>query len=125
MDTQEVKRQHRLKQWIEIVRQCRSSGQTVSTWCAENNINPKRYYYWLRCVRMAACELLPTSGSHETSIVPIPLPSSLLKTDAAVPVISGSPAPLILRIGSATIELRNGASAELIAHTLQALSHVR
>ena len=75
MDTQEVKRQHRLNQWIEIVRQCRSSGQTVSTWCAENNINPKRYYYWLRCVRMAACELLPTIGSHETSIVPLTLPN--------------------------------------------------
>ena len=61
MDTQEVKRKYRLNQWIEIVRQCRSSGQTVSAWCAENNINLKQYYYWLRRVRTAACELLPMS----------------------------------------------------------------
>jgi transposase-like protein len=125
LDTQEVKRQHRLNQWIEIVRQCRSSGQTVSAWCAENNINPKRYYYWLRCVRMAACELLPTSGSKESSIVPVTLPSFLLKTDPAAPVVAGSPAHVILRIGSATLELRNGASPELIAHTLKAITHVR
>lgn len=125
MDTQEVKRQHRLKQWIEIVRQCRSSGQTVSAWCAENNINPKRYYYWLRCVRIAACELLPTSGSSESSIVPVTLPKSLLKTNPTPPVIAGTPAPVILRIGSATLELHNGASPELIAHTLKAIIHVR
>lgn len=125
MDTQEVKRQHRLNQWIEIVRQCRSSGQTVSAWCAENNINPKRYYYWLRCVRMAACELLPTSGGNELSIVPVTLSSSLHKTDSVAPIIIGAPAPLVLRIGSATLELRNGASPELIAHTLKAITHVR
>ncbi|HWR08369.1 IS66 family insertion sequence element accessory protein TnpA [Sporomusa sp.] len=125
MDTQEVKRQYRLNQWIEIVRQCRSSGQTVSAWCAENNINPKRYYYWLRCVRMAACELLPTSGSNELSIVPVTLPGSLLKANPAAPAIAGSPAPLILRLGSATIELHNDASPELIAHTVKALAHVR
>lgn len=125
MNTQEVKRQHRLNQWIEIVRQCRSSGQTVSAWCAENNINPKRYYYWLRCVRMAACELLPTSGNNELSIVPVTLSSSLHKTDSVTSVITGSPAPLVLRIGSATLELRNGASPELITHTLKAITHVR
>lgn len=116
MDTQEVKRQYRLNQWIEVVRQCRSSGQTVSAWCAENNINPKRYYYWLRCVRTAACELLPTSEGNESSIVPVTLPGSLFKTDPAATVaVAGSTVPLTLRIGSAILELRNGASPELIA----------
>lgn len=125
MDTQEVKRQYRLTQWIEIVRQCRSSGQTVSAWCAENNINPKRYYYWLRCVREAACEALPMSGSNDSSIVPVAMPGSLLKTDPVAPNIAGAPAPLILRLGTATIELHNGASPELIVHTVKALSYVR
>ena len=125
MDTQEVKRQYRLNQWIEIVRQCRSSGQTVSAWCAENNINPKRYYYWLRCVREAACEALPMSGSNETSIVPVAMLGSLLKAESTVPAIAGSPAPLILRLGSATVELHNGVSPELIAHTIKALAYVR
>jgi hypothetical protein len=126
LDTQEVKRQYRLNQWIEIVQQCRSSSQTVSAWCAENNINPKQYYYWLRRVRLAACELLPTSEGNELSIVPIPLTGSLFKADPAATVaVAGSPAHLILRIGSVTVELRNDASPELITHTLKALTHVR
>ncbi|SDD73067.1 IS66 family insertion sequence element accessory protein TnpA [Sporomusa acidovorans] len=125
MDIQKVKRQYRLKQWIEIVSQCRSSGQTVATWCAENNINPKQYYYWLRCVRMAACEFLPKSGSSESSIVPVTLPGSLLEANQAAPTTAGSPAPLILRLGSAIIELHNDASPELIAHTVKALAYAR
>lgn len=122
MDTQDVKRQYRLTQWTEIVRQCRSSGQTVSTWCAENNINPKKYYYWLRRVRMAAYEGLPMGGSDEMNIVPVTLPASLLKTP---PGIAQSSAAIILRLGPATVEIHPGTSPELIAHTLKALTHVR
>lgn len=125
MDTQEIKRHYRLNQWTEIVRQCRSSGQTVAIWCAENNINPKTYYYWLRRVRIAACEALPMMDRDESTIVPVTLPGSLLKVTPVAPVITGSTAPLILRLGSATIELRNDASPALIANTVKALIHVR
>lgn len=122
MDTQEAKRQYRLTQWIKIIQQYRSSGQTVSAWCAENNINPKRYYYWLRRVRIAACEALPVHGADESNIVPVTLATSLSKETLCVP---GSDAPIVLRLGSATLEIQNGASPELIAHTLKALAHVR
>jgi len=126
LDTKEVKRQYRLNQWIEIIRQCRGSGQTVAAWCTENNINPKRYYYWLRLVRMAACEALPIRASEqESSIVPVTLTASLLKANPVPPPTAGSPAPLLLRLGSAIVELRNDASPELITHTLKALADVR
>ena len=125
MDTQKVKRQYRMNQWIEIIRQCRSSGQTVANWCAENNINPKTYYYWLRRVRIAACEALPVIDSNESTIVPVTLPGFLPTASPSTPVMAGSNTPLILRLGSATLELRNEASPELIAHTLKALTHVR
>lgn len=125
MDTEAVKRQYRLNQWIEIVRQCRSSGQTVSTWCSENNINPKTYYYWLRRVRIAACEMVPVNGSNETTIMPVTLPGSLFKANSNDRAIAGSSATIHLRIGSVTVELHNGASPELIAHTIKALAYVR
>ncbi|MCM0760893.1 DUF2922 domain-containing protein [Sporomusa sphaeroides DSM 2875] len=38
MDTKEVTRQYRLNKWTEIIRKCRSSGQTISVWCASHNI---------------------------------------------------------------------------------------
>ena len=122
MDAQKVKRQYRLTQWMKIIQQCRSSGQTISAWCAENNINPKKYYYWLHCVRKAACEALPVNGGDESSIVPVTLSASFPKAALSVP---GSAAPIVLRLGSATVEIYNGASPELIAHTLKALTHAR
>ncbi|WP_407670201.1 IS66 family insertion sequence element accessory protein TnpA [Pelosinus propionicus] len=39
MDTQKIKQAYRLNQWTEIVRQCRSSGQTVAAFCKEQNLN--------------------------------------------------------------------------------------
>ena len=120
MDTQKVKREYRLQQWSELVRLCRSSGQKVSVWCAENNINPKRYYYWLRRVRIAACETLPTSSNQERPIVPIPLTTSFVSNSTME-----SSAPIIIRMGSASVEVHHGASPELISHTIKALSYAR
>ncbi|GAB7058240.1 hypothetical protein JCM16163A_49890 [Paenibacillus sp. YK5] len=34
LNTREVTNQYRLNKWTEIVRECRSSGQTISAWCA-------------------------------------------------------------------------------------------
>ena len=81
MDTREVASQYRLSQWTEIVRQCRSSGQTVAVWCAENNINTTSYYYWLRRIRKAACEALP-SLSGNNLIVPVNIPVDTVETDS-------------------------------------------
>ena len=39
MNTREVANQYRLNKWTELVRECRSSGQTVSAWCV-HYINP-------------------------------------------------------------------------------------
>lgn len=118
MNTREVTRRYRLNHWAEIVRECRSSGQTVKAWCAEHDINPKTYYYWLRRVREAACEALP-SIEENSSIVPINIPAN---ADDPVPESSSQ---IILRFGSVTLELRNNASTTLIENTLRAIQNVR
>jgi hypothetical protein len=43
-----MKNRYRLQQWTEIIRDCRSSGQTVVRWCADHEVNVKSYYYWLK-----------------------------------------------------------------------------
>lgn len=47
-----VKSEFRLQQWSDIIKNCQSSGQTVVSWCKENGINIKTYYYWLRKLRL-------------------------------------------------------------------------
>ncbi|SDD73102.1 IS66 family insertion sequence element accessory protein TnpA [Sporomusa acidovorans] len=122
MNTREVTRQYRLNQWIEIIQECRSSGQTISSWCAAHNIKLQSYYYWLKIVRTAACESLPVVGENTQSIVPVKISSSIT---AGSPTVQESSSHITLQMGSVTLALHNGASTALIENTLKALSLVR
>lgn len=121
MDSREVTSQYRFNQWTEIVRECRSSGQTVAVWCAENNIKLSSYYYWLRRVRKAACEALPSLNGNNP-IVPLNIPEDTVKMDSSD---QESSSDIVLRFGAVKLEIRNTASATLIESTLRALQHVR
>jgi len=122
LNTREVTRQYRLNQWTEIIRECRSSGQTISAWCTDHDINPKSYYYWLKRVRTAACESLPDLGAGNQQIVPVKISAHLT---AAGPAVQETASHIIMRVGSVTLELHNGASTALIESTLRALQNVR
>lgn len=81
----------RLRHWQQVIEQCQSrpEWQTAKDWMADNGINPKTYYYWLRKVRqkvyneataaeMAAtvnerCPTLPvqTCASEKSSFLPV------------------------------------------------------
>ena len=123
MNTREVTNQYRLNKWTEIVRECRSSGQTVSAWCADHDINPKTYYYWLRLVRIVAYETLPSLCPQNNPIVPVNIPVSTAGIDSTEKEILSS--DIIIRFGAVTLEIRNHASATLIENTLRALQNVR
>lgn len=122
MNTREVTRNYRINQWTEIIKECRNSGQTVSAWCADHDINPKSYYYWLRCVRQAACEALTSLRAGNSSIVPVNFPIDAAGT---IPKNQESSPSILLRFGSVTLELYNNTSAALIENTIRALQNVR
>lgn len=124
MGTREITRQYRLNQWTEIIRECRSSGQKISVWCAENNISTKSYYYWLKLVRTAACESLPPLSSGRQQIVPVKMPAPLIASEPTL-AVQDNASHIILRVGTFTVELHNGAAADLIENTLKALANVR
>lgn len=51
-------------QWLEIITQCqnRPEGTTAKQWMADNGINEKSYYYWLRKFRKLFFEVILTFG---------------------------------------------------------------
>lgn len=120
MDTGKVAQQYRLNQWIQIIRECRSSGQTVKVWCAEHNIKLSSYFYWLKRIREAACEALPVLNAGGTEIVEVNLTQNTTE-----PLNYESSPGIILRIGSVTMEVHSSASQALIESTLRAIEHVR
>jgi hypothetical protein len=70
---------------------------SVVRWCEENGVNPKTYYYHLRKLREKVCEQIP------------------------VPVAVRAACVVTVRIGAATADIADGASAETIAAVIHAL----
>ena len=48
--------QRNLLEWSQRVAECRSSGQSVTRWCAEHDIKPKTYFNWQKKVFAAMIE---------------------------------------------------------------------
>jgi transposase-like protein len=122
VDISKVAQQYRLNQWAQRIREFKSSGQTVAAWCAEHNIRESSYFYWLKRVREAACEALPSLNTESNQIIPVSLP---LSSVAARSADEESSPDIVIRIGAVTMEVHNNASQILIENTLRALHNVR
>ena len=69
-DVLAVRNELRLRNWMEIIRECQESGLTNKAFCAQRGISGKTYYYWLRKIRNAAAtamepQLVRLEGPHE------------------------------------------------------------
>ena len=71
-----VKKEVKLAQWAEMVKNRNESGLTVTDWCKQNSINLKTYYYRLKRLREAVCNEIeqhdivpvkPIAGTEPTS----------------------------------------------------------
>lgn len=112
-----------IKSMDSNLRECRGSGQIVSAWCNDHDINLKSYYYWLKRVRTAACEALPSLVTgNNNDIVPVDIPCN--KTALEAPSKEAT-SDIVRHFETVTLELRNNASPTLIENTLRALQNVR
>ena len=114
----------RLAGWKQIIDNCqaRPDGQTVKQWLAEQGIQEKNYYYWLRKVRKTTYELMtkeqaPVSSPSSLSFAEIPMRRT------AAPAGSSQP-DVVIQKGRLRIELNNSVSDELLVRILETISHV-
>lgn len=121
MDTRKIDNEIKMNQWMDIIRECRSSGQPVRSWCNEHDVNEKRYYYWLRKIRTAACNTLP--GNLEGAHVIVPLKVEGLKQEPEA-IVSPHNAAIVIRLNSAVVEIQNGATNSVIENTLRAIKNL-
>ncbi len=106
----DARTEFRLKQWTKIIEACQNSGMTIVSWCSQNNVSIKSYYYWLRKVRALACQTRAlASQKEEQQIVPVSFRQS--KPSAAI----------TLHLSSICVEIHDGASRETIEAVLSAL----
>ncbi len=106
-----AKHQVQLAEWNDRIAACRSSGKSVTKWCAEAGINTKTYYRWEREVLWMLSQKLVSSTQQPTAFVELPRQQSSN---------SGIAAQIQLR-GQTVVEIMNGADRETLAALLQVL----
>ena len=109
--------QIRCEQWSRLINDCLASGQSKKTWCQENGVSEKAFYYWQRILRNEAyieMKQLPASA-------PVTLPSEpsvafveLKPTHKESEIQSAFRPDIILRSGRLVLEISNTVSAELL-----------
>lgn len=126
MDNQKATQQYRMNQWIKIIRECHSSGENVTSWCRNNNIKPNTYYYCLKKIRTAACNVLPSINTQE-QIVPLDMSKLTTSNSIDAEYVSSETyhSDIIIRSGSFVLEIRNTASPTLIENTIKLIQNVR
>jgi len=117
MELQKTKHQLALEKWETCIRECRNSGQTVKSWCAENGIKPQTYYRWQKLV----CEAGTTDGlaqATENEGFAEYHPIAPKNTPAAKSISAGS---VVIHLACGKVEIQNGADSDTIAATLHAM----
>ena len=112
-----VRKYLKREQWKTLIKECQSSGMTVTAWCRTNGICEQTYYRNLKRLREELCESLP---------VPINVPEkpvAFKKLEVATPLPS-TQAAVIIRLPQATLEINEGASQQTVQAVLLALQSV-
>lgn len=109
--------QIRCEQWSQIINNCLTSGQSKKSWCRENGISEKSFYYWQRILRNEAyieMKQLPAQApAPQTPELPVAFVELKPTTAEAEPTPSFRP-DIILRRGQLVLEISNTASPELL-----------
>jgi len=128
MEIENVRRSSQFGRWAEMVQACRNSGQTVRTWCEDNGVNIKTYYYRLRKLRLIAL------GSKEKSMEAMPVKTEtysafaeLTLCESHLPEADSEVAytlAVTIKAGSMTINIHNGAGAAVITNVIRAVHEI-
>ena len=119
MHTREIAVEYRLTHWARIMQERVDSGQSIRAYCKANDIGTNVYHYWQRKLREAAVQQLTAAQPEQTqSLVPSGW-ATVESTEETEPELAGG---LILRIGGAEIEVRDGFDEALLASVCRALS---
>lgn len=97
MTSTELKHQAQIAKWTELIKECRSSGLPVKTWCQQAQTTPSTYYRWERNV-LASAET--KRNSEKTAFAEVPVAKQMSRNVSAPSAT--------LRIGGASLDIYAG-----------------
>ncbi len=101
-------RAERQKEWEQRIAKYRASGQSVTEWCAANDVNPERLWYWLRKYKTPK-ETAPFMKS--TQWLPVEISGQSPEQDS-----------ILIRVGAACIEVKSGFDPALLSGIVRVLA---
>ena len=119
MSVQEIKRKIRVQEWSGQVQQCKESGMTVSAWCEANRIKKNTYYSRQKAVAEAISTEIEVRQTHVLKTADNESVFAEYKLNPSI-----SRAAITLHLDCGTLEIHNGADAEVISNTLIALKRI-
>ena len=96
------------QEWQTIVAQYHVSGQSVRSWCQEQELPEHKLRYWLRKFREGST--LPTTSS-ESRFVAVPSKPS-----------PGIPSGIAVKVGHLSIEVQRGFDPQVLVEVVQSLT---
>lgn len=117
MGVQAMKHAALLQEWSGRIAECRSSGMSVRTWCSEQGIPIKTYYYWEK--------KFVTEATRQLNLPAPTQAGSLLRVNPDTMRVANtaeSGAGITIRHGESVITLPAGSSADAVADLVKALN---
>ncbi|EJL38656.1 hypothetical protein PMI08_05382, partial [Brevibacillus sp. CF112] len=94
--------------WSTRINDYRASGERVATWCERHQVTPRQLWYWMRKLKG---EDEPKQATNKPQWVPLQVKEST----------SDTASPLLVKVGSASIEIRSGFDPSLLADVVKVL----
>lgn len=131
MGSNNLRKQYRLQNWIEAIRDQKASGLSIRQWCEQHHVTKYQFYYRQRAVRAAMADAVNEQNFQTGSLagLTIPassraLPSSKKVSTSAKPDFVEVPrnfapasggAVMRVRRGSVVLEVSNDASDRVLS----------
>ena len=118
----QAKSETQAAEWAEKIRDCQSSGLSVTRWCAENEIAPKTYYYHLKKLREKVCGQIPVAVGFmsENNSRTVAVHAGPQEQSNTADKCNNCRA-VTVHAGGLRAEIAGGASADLIEAVIRAL----
>lgn len=119
-----IARQCRLREWAQMVQDCKSRPEEMSVdeWCEAHSITKANYYYRMTQVRKACLKAVPKEVA-EQAIVPVPM--KLMSIDEHDSFETEADSFLELESNGITVRVTPQTSTELLSKVLGVIAHVK
>ena len=134
MDNNNLRKQYRLQNWIEAIRDQKASGLSIRQWCEKHHVTKYQFYYRQRAVRKAMADAVNELSSTQLTVSDTvqAVPPNKKTTVPAQPgfikipqnILPGSADTVLhIRRGSIVLEVSNDASDRILGLLREVVLH--